>query len=229
LKFLQFPFRLNVILVVSLAALVAAASNYVIHRRARGIMLALSVVLVAWLALDIFSFTRAFSVWRTITYRMEINRYVSRTQLDGRAERWPKPGNLQAFASFSAFDRFLALHPPKAVELQAYSGRPIGMARIESWQPRRVMLKVDVPTDSELTLNHFYCEGWRARSDEALAAFTVTPSPEGLIRVDVPPGEYDLIVELPRDKAERCGVLISLTALVLLVGVALWAGFEART
>ena len=223
MKFLQFPFRLNVLLVLSVAALAAVAAPHLLEPRARIVVLFLSVVGVGWLGLDVVASGQVFSVWRTVTPdRMEQIRQLVRTQID-YPTMWPRPANLTALENFAAFDRFVAMHPPKMARLEALStGQVSGTAQVESWQPRRAVLKIEATRDSQLTLNHFYYAGWQGRIGGAGTKLMASPSPAGLIQLDVPKGEYDLIVELPKDGAERAGTMISLVALALLGGAAGW-------
>jgi hypothetical protein len=140
-------------------------------------------------------------------------------------EMWPKPSNvdLSTAPNFAAFERFVAMHPPKTAQLEALStGKTSGTAQVESWQPRRVVLKIAAPRDSELTLNHFYYTGWQGRIEGATTNLSVSFSPDGLIQLNVPKGDYDLIIELPKDRAERAGAVISLVSLALLVGAVIW-------
>jgi hypothetical protein len=225
LKGLQYPFRLNVILVVCVAALAALAGPYLLQSRARAITLFLTLVVAGWLGADVWAFTRAFSALRSAPHRSEERASEWMRMHMDPPEMWPKPSNVDPSTAqdFAAFDRFVAMHPPKTAQLEALStGKTSGTARVERWQPRRVVLKVEATRDSELTLNHFYYAGWQGRIEGAATNLTVSPSPDGLIQIDVPKGDYDLILELPKDSAERSGTVISLVSLSLLGGVVIW-------
>ncbi len=229
MKFLQFPFRLNVLLVLSVAALATVAGPHLLQPRSRMIAVFLCVVVAGWLGLDAFACSRVFSVWRTVPQDvMEAHQQQVRTQIDYET-MWPRPGNLIALEDFAAFDRLVAAHPPKTAQLEAHSaGKTSGSARVERWQPRRVVLRVEAPQDSELTLNHFYYAGWQGRIEGAATNLTVSPSPDGLIQMNVPKGDYDLIVELPKDWAERAGMLIFLASLTLLAAYMIWMVLAAN-
>lgn len=226
MKFLQFPFRLNVLLVLSVAALVAVAGPHLLRPRSRMIGLLLCLVVAGWLGLDVVFSTQVFPVWRKFTPDWsERTRQFVRTQLDA-GTMWPKPAN-PALGDFAAFDRFVAMHPPKTAQLEALStGKTSGTARVESWQPRHVVLKVEATRDSQLTLNHFYYAGWQGRIDGAVDILTISPSPDGLIQLDIPKGDYNLIIELPKDRAEGGGMVISLVSLSLLGGVVIWGSLR---
>ena len=175
--------------------------------------LVLCLVVAGWLRLDVAFSTRAFSVWQKVTPDWtERTRQFVRTQMDA-VQMWPKPAN-PALGNFAVFDRLVAMHPPKTAHLEALSsGQTSGSAQVESWQPRRVVLRIEATRDSQLTLNHLYYAGWRGRIEGAATTLTAGASPNGLIQMDVPKGNYDLIIELPKDSAERAGTLISLVSL----------------
>ena len=222
LKFLQFPFRLNVMLALCLAVLAALAGPYLLRPRARAITLFLVLMAVGWLCADVWAPTRVFSAWRLDPGMEEWKQQWIRTQMEPFDMR-PRPANEHIPVDASEFDRFVAIHPPKTARLAALStGNTSGTARVERWQPRRVVLKVEATRDSELTLNHFYYAGWQGRIEGAATNLTVSPSPDGFIQIDVPKGDYDLILELPKDSAERSGAVISLVSLSLLGGVVIW-------
>jgi len=220
MKFVQYPFRLNALLVLSVAALAAVAGSSLLQGRSHVAMLCLCVMVAVWLGLDGFSASQVFSVWRKVSpERTERIRQMVQTQID-EAAMWPRPGNLAALENFAEFHRFVAMHPPKTAQLKAPSmEQTSGLAEVESWRSRRIVLKIEASLDSQLTLNHFYYAGWQVRTGSAGTVMNASRSPDGLIQLEVPRGDYDLIVELPMDRAERAGRLIALLALAL-VGVA---------
>ena len=224
LKDLQYPFRLNVMLVVCVAVLASVAGPYLLQSRARAITLFLALIVAGWLGADVWAIARAYPALRSAPQWSEERTQWIRMQMDP-PEMWPKPSNvdLSTAENFAAFDRFVATHPPKTAQLEALStGKTSGTARVESWQPRHVVLKVEATRDSQLTLNHFYYAGWQGRIDGAVNILTVSPSPDGLIQLDIPKGDYNLIIELPKDRAEGAGMVISLVSLSLLGGVVIW-------
>jgi hypothetical protein len=223
LKFVQFPFRLNVMLVISVAVLSALAAPGLLLRRARIMTLLLSAMLLGWVGFDAVAAAQAFSVWRTVMpVRMALTRQLTRTQID-YSTMWPRPGNLAALSDFTAFDRFVATHPPKTADLRARStGKTAGAVEVVNWRPRRVELKVDAPYNLQLTLNHFYYAGWQGRIGAAAMVLPARPSADGLIQFEVPQGSYTMVVELPKDPAERIGMGISLFSLALLGAATMW-------
>jgi len=229
LKFLQFPFRMNVMLVLSVAVLAALAAPYLWLTRARTMTLLLCAVLLGSLALDATAARQAFSIWRTIPpARVPYLRQLVRTQIDYYT-MWPRPGNV-ALADFAAFDVLVATHPPQTGQLQSRSsGDAAGAVRVTSWQPRRVALEIDAPRESQLTLNHFYYAGWQGRINGDGTVLPARPSPDGLMQFDVPQGKYAMVVELPKDRAELTGTAISLFSLGLFATAAIWAGLGVKS
>ena len=223
LKYLQFPFRFNVMLVVSVAALAAVAAQHLLETPARRLTWLLAATAVIWLGVDLFSATQVYSVWRQSNIdKITTNRALLRTQIDYPAMR-PKPGNLNALENISAFDLLVATHPPKTAEL-----RGAGIATVESWQPRRVVIQIQAAENSQLTINHFYYEGWTAHVAGVPTDLSVRPAPDGLMQLAVPKGSYKLTLQLPKDNAEEWGRIISLLSIVALGGLAGRAWFYGK-
>jgi len=229
LKFLQYPFRMNAMLVLSVTILAALAAPCLLLKRARTMTLLLCAVLLGSLGLDAAAAAQAFSAWRRIPpERVPYLRQLVRTQID-YSTMWPRPGNVAALSDFTAFDVFVMTHPPKTGKLETQStGKTVGAVRVASWQPRRVALEIDAPHESRLTLNHFYYAGWQGRMDNG-TVLPARPSPDGLMQFEVPEGKYEMVVELPKDRAEMTGTAISLFSLGLLCAAAIWPGRGVRS
>jgi hypothetical protein len=218
LKFMQFPFRFNVMLVITIAVLAALAAPYLLSAQVRLSTVLLVVILLSWVGLDAYGAAQGYSIWRSVVpVRAEYFKQLVRTQID-YSTMWPRPGNNDALSDFTAFDSFVAAHPPKTGRLGPVSRlEPVGSVQVVSWAPRHVVLQIESPRDSELTLNHFYYDGWQGRFADGTVQ-GARPSPDGLIQLHVPQGSYEIVIELPKDRSERAGMAISLFSLVLLVG-----------
>lgn len=223
LKFLQFPFRLNIMLIVCAAALVPLAYRHLGQPSARLLTACLCLMLMASLAADIYSSRFNFSITGIGNMsRLGTIKPLIRDHLDA-PEMWPKPGNVQALSNASAFDWFSATHPPQTARLQASHRISSGTASVEDWQPRRVVLNIDALRPTVLTVDHFYYSGWLAHLAGTNGQVTAYPSEDGLVQVNVPQGRYQLVLELPRDNAERAGIVISILSLLLVGGSTAWA------
>jgi hypothetical protein len=226
LKFLQFPSRLNVLLAICLAALMALAAHYLWQPLSPSISLSLSAIALGWLAINAWAPTHVYSAWRPNPAKS--NWHWIQAQMEP-SDMMPKVASNHIPAAAPDFDQFLAEHPPKSAQLQAPgTEESAGTAQVTSCEPRRVLLNVDGSKASRLTFNYFYYEGWKAHVDSASDTLSVAPSPEGFMQVDVPPGRYELVLELPQDKAERAGSLLSLLSLGILVGLTLRAWPRSR-
>ncbi len=225
LKYLQFPSRLNVILALCLAALAALSVPCLLQPRTRAATLLLALVAVGWLAADAWSPTHVYSAWGGDPAKS--NRHWVEKQLEP-FDMMPRPASERVLKDAAEFDAFVETHPPKAVRIVALSTNDAtGTAVVERWRPRRVLLAIHSSQDSQLTVNHFYYEGWQGRVEGTERTLPASPSPEGFIQLSIPRGDYELVLELPRDRAERVGSLVSLLCVVMiagLVGRALLAG-----
>src|ERR1019366_5185905 len=143
--------------------------------------------MLGWAAADAVSARQAYSVWRYIPpLRAAQAAGRLRTQQEYYAF-WPKPARVRDLETIPELEKFIAAHPPKEAHLTGEAAA--GSAMVESWRPRRVLLKVDAPAAGQMILNHFYMEGWRARLEGSQTDLTLNPSrPDGLIVVDVPAG-----------------------------------------
>ena len=220
MRFLQFPFRFNVLLTLSLAAIAALAGQYLRNERMPIITWSFLAVLAFCLAIDV-SYATAMFHENADSPEFQHRREFMLRQID-TPEMLPNPGNARAMSGIPSFDLFVLAHPPQHAKLEAMSRQLSGTARVVNWKPRRIILNIDAPSDSTLVLNQFYCAGWRARKDGVAADLPVRASADGLMEMEVPAGSYQLTVELPKDTAERAGIVISSLSLALVGGIAVW-------
>jgi hypothetical protein len=124
----------------------------------------------------------------------------------------------------AAFESFIAAHPPRSLWLSGVaSGQPAGMAIVQDWRPRRVTIRVNATEEGRLRINHFYYPGWQGRIEETGVAIPATPSaPDGLLELEVPRGDYVLVLELARELPERLGLGVSLASLLVAAALAAW-------
>lgn len=110
-----------------------------------------------------------------------------------------------------------ALHVSLARLQAASPERGQGSATLLSRSPRRMVVAVDMPAEGWVKLPHFYYPGWRAVTGEPTTQLPVRPStPEGLIEVNAGPGRQEILLELVTSKAERVGYGISGFSIALL-------------
>lgn len=91
-----------------------------------------------------------------------------------------------------------------------------GIARVEAWAPRRIVLDIIADSPLELTLKQYYYPGWAARKQDEQILLTIYPTPgEGLLGVSVPEGRSRVMVQLEKNQAEKIGWLVSGVALLV--------------
>jgi hypothetical protein len=225
LWYLQFPGRFLTLMTITNAVLFALAFSYLRDRRVRLPASILCLSVVGWLGADTVAASQAYSRWRHIPpERVALAWDLERTEQE-YLSMWPKPARMQELLPIPEFDKFVSAHPPKTAHLDVASGQ----VSVESWRPRRSVLKVNLPTSGHLTINHFYYEGLKAHQIETGAELPVFAStPDGLIEVNLPAGNYELAVELPPDRAERIGGVVSLASAGIVILLLAWARFGYR-
>ena len=223
LGFLQFPFRLNIMLVLSVAVMASLSYAFLKSSAPRLLITSFCLMLIAWLVIGVHYAKRSYYATGGENRNLRVlYEPLERNRIDP-PEMWPKPGNNSALSDISSFDLLVASHPPKAVSLEPFRRQSSGTATLVSWRPRRVVLRIDALRSSVLRVNHFYYPGWRAHLEKTKQSIAAYPSPEGLIRVDIPQGTYELSLELPLDDAERAGIFLSLLSCLLICVGAVWA------
>lgn len=94
-----------------------------------------------------------------------------------------------------------------------------GMVDIGRWEPGRIELAVDLKTATSLIVKQFYFPSWRAMTEDGIP-MPISPSKQdGLISLNLPSGDYRLIVKLVPLPQEVVGALMSLVGIGMLVGV----------
>ncbi len=89
----------------------------------------------------------------------------------------------------------------------------------QTWFGRRGQVVISTRQAGDIVLRHFYFPGWKARSQGR--NFPTKPSvPEGLLCLEVPPGEWTVDLVLESSRPERFGWAISVCSLGVVIG---WA------
>jgi hypothetical protein len=211
---IQFPSRFGTALSIALAALSALAFP-LLKKQSRLVLAALAILGLGWIAADAWGGSTAFSAWRRIPeeraslYRKQIELQVENYQF------WPKPADTLRLSETPALQAFLTAHPARSLVLDPAGGT----ATIASWRPRRIAIQVHQPEAGRLTVGHFYYRDWYAHLAGSGQGAVVAPSPEGLLQVETPQGDYMLILELIRDVPEQAGIWISSASLLLIGGL----------
>lgn len=96
---------------------------------------------------------------------------------------------------------------PNATKAEIASGA--GTVEVISRKPREILLHTSTTTLSSMRVLQFYYPGWQARVADNNALLEGRPTkPDGLLSVDVPAGDHQIVVELVKTDAERLAQLV---------------------
>ena len=195
LQLVQFPWRLNLLLVIATVAVVALGTpTYRPWQWLWWAMLALTLLSQA-----------------VYVHESPLTQAPQKSALDGEfdskrsaREYRPKqvPKGMFAPTLLAWKDEF---QPAITTEQQGISWQ------ILNWQPRQIVLTVDAPAPAKLILHQFDYPGWQARLDGTLP-LTISSTRNGLIQVWVPAGRHQVTFTLTARWPERLGYGLSLIA-----------------
>ncbi|MGL6152138.1 MAG: 6-pyruvoyl-tetrahydropterin synthase-related protein [Aeromonas sobria] len=195
LQLVQFPWRLNLLLVIATVAVVAL-----------GVPAYRPWQWLWWTVLALTLLSQAVYV-----HESPLTQAPQKSALDGEfdskrsaREYRPKqvPKGMFAPTLLAWKDEF---QPAVTTEQQGISWQ------ILNWQPRQIVLTVDAPAPAKLILHQFDYPGWQARLDDTLP-LTISSTRNGLIQVWVPAGRHQVTFSLTARWPERLGYGLSLIA-----------------
>jgi len=204
---LQFPWRLNVFLVLATAGLAALAISNLgerpLRERVPGIVLGVMVwglvaggTAKAEHVKDVFWGTRAVAFKPGFDDALPVYAHVK---------------NLQ--------DALDGIQSSKDVNPDVIVTSGSGNARVDLVDPRLIELYATCESDCTLQIGQFYYPAWRAKLAPGGTEIPLrATSPGGLMEISLPPGKNNVEVELPRGWSEQIGPWVSLVSLIL-VGV----------
>ena len=195
LQLVQFPWRLNLLLVIATVAVVAL-----------GVPAYRPWQWLWWAVLALTLLSQAVYV-----HESPLTQAPQKSALDGEfdskrsaREYRPKqvPKGMFAPTLLAWKDEF---QPAITTEQQGISWQ------ILNWQPRQIVLTVDAPAPAKLILHQFDYPGWQAKLDGTLP-LTISSTRNGLIQVWVPAGRHQVTFTLTARWPERLGYGLSLIA-----------------
>ena len=195
LQLVQFPWRLNLLLVIATVAVVAL-----------GVPAYRPWQWIWWTVLALTLLSQAVYV-----HESPLTQAPQKSALDGEfdskrsaREYRPKqvPKGMFAPTLLAWKDEF---QPAITTEQQGISWQ------ILNWQPRQIVLTVDAPAPAKLILHQFDYPGWQAKLDDTLP-LTISSTRNGLIQVWVPAGRHQVTFTLTARWPERLGYGLSLIA-----------------
>jgi hypothetical protein len=207
---IQFPRRFNVFLAVATAGLAALAMSSLGGRPLRERVLASVVGIAVW-ALVAGGMARAGHVenpyWGT---RPEVNRPA-------------RDSALPVYAQVKNLDETLAMvTSPREGNPNVIVTSGAGKVEVNMPHSRRIELHASCGNDCTLRIGQFFYPAWRARVAQSGTAIPLrAASPGGMMEISIPPGETDIVVELPYGWCEQIGPWVSLVSLILVGALAL--------
>jgi hypothetical protein len=97
-----------------------------------------------------------------------------------------------------------------------------GTSDVRLWKARHIEFQTNSGAGGWVMVNQFYYPLWRASLAGTTQALNIkTAMPQGLLALEVPPGEQEIILEIPTTAAERAGRWTSVFC-VLLSTILLW-------
>ena len=247
LRKIQFPWRFNVPLSISAAALLALA---LFSLRTAPLASGKSLKMIALTLMVVWIPAMTFEAWRMFPQtspdpttsnaknkQIEVSRDApeyrprwneSMGQLDWNASVDIDNWDALLAREFDSVLQRIAVHdlPAPGMRLSQGSGR----ATITARKPGEIDLHVETPTGVLLEVPQFYYPYWTARLSEEKTSLAISPTrPDGLLSFSVPPGNHDVVLRLERSRAELAGYLVSLAAAAVALALALYFGYFAAT
>ncbi|HLL15296.1 MAG TPA: 6-pyruvoyl-tetrahydropterin synthase-related protein [Pyrinomonadaceae bacterium] len=219
LQSIQFPWRLNAVLCVAAAALVAPAARALQRRGLRGALNMATVAVALGLVLYWIFFThsivgRAHPQWRGERATFDADFVKRQTQMRDAPEYRPaNAASTQAVAFDELMSRICRADGQPAKVCVTEGG---GEIAVERWTPGEIELRVATESGVAFNVSQFYYPGWAAYLDGR--RHHLEPSrPDGLLHLAVPTGAHRVILRLRHTAAEDAGILVSAASVILLM------------
>lgn len=215
LQRIQFPYRFNSLLILSTTVLLALAIN---HARwplspfgRIALVLASSLVLSQAVITAVTVYKRATGHWDQEALRTISNELRYTPEVPEYRPAWAKEAKAESLDILNCNDNHC--------RVRFSDGQ--GDATVLLWRAGRIILQTHTNAPAVMTVAQLYYPGWSARlADGPTRPIEVYPSAgEGLIRMEVPEGTHQLVLELKAGLAEHLGQAASLVSSLLLVAL----------
>ena len=246
LQKIQFPWRFNMPLSISVTALLALAVLSLRRRPVYGKLLpAIALMLIiVWIPAMTFEAWRMFPQTNPdpITSNAKKKQIGESRDAPEYRPRWNQSiGELNWDASVdidnwdqrleNEFDSLIKRVTPAGgggpdVRIIQGTGRATTTLR----KPGEIDLHVETPTGVSFEAPQFFYPYWNARMLDDTTRLSLSPSmPDGLVTLSVPPGNHDVQLRLERSGAELAGEVISLASAAIALTLALYFGYFKPT
>ena len=247
LRKIQFPWRFNVILCASVAALLALALSSLKRHSFGSVKLVKAVailLILVWIPAIAFESWRVFPQtnpdWQTLNskkkqleqsrdapeYRPRWNQSIAQLNWDASIDidNWDNVLEKEFDSLLKSVTKAEGHAMPQVRILEGS-----GQASMTVRRPREIDLHVETPTPALIEAPQFYYPNWTAQLLGETGRLTTTPSePDGLVSFRVPQGNHDVQLRLDRSKSELAGQLISLASLVVALCLTLYFAYFKR-
>ena len=203
LEAVQFPWRFNLVLCIAALPLAAIFASEISWPTGwwRACALAVAFFLVATWLFAYANVVRDYSDTTPFTHDPI-------SEADGWFDAWKAPGT----------DSTAALAATAEPPVRFVSGT--GSLRVLQWKPRLLEVQTSSGSGGLVVMNQFYYPEWKARIAGQPGGLPVTAAlPQGLLQVQVPPGEHNVRMEIPVGPAERAGRWLSLFSVLVGLGL----------
>ena len=220
LEKIQFPWRFNVIVSLAVAVLCAYAISCV---KNSGSFKFTKATVIALLSVSIWIPSAGYGMWRY--FMPEDGDRASTTVLDAPEyrPRWSQSMDAIDWVTTADEDFWISQMQTEYEGLMQRTGASAenpsrvnivdgaGQAEVISWKPREILLHVITTARMKINISQFYYPNWRALIVGEQRELEVQPSqPDGLLSLDVPNGEYNILLKLDVGSSEFTGQMISL-------------------
>jgi hypothetical protein len=227
LQSIQFPWRFNAVLCVAAAALAAPAADTLRRRGSRGALnLALLCVALALVVYWVF-FThsivrRAQPEWRGDAPALDADFVKRYARMRDAPEYRPATAASTQAVAFDELMSRICRAGERPAKVCTVAGE--GEIAVERWTPGEIKLRVATASGVAFDVTQFHYPGWAAYLDGR--RHPLEPSrPDGLLHLDVPAGEHQIILRLRHTAAVDAGILLSAASVILLM---LWVAARIR-
>lgn len=202
---IQYPWRFNVVLCTAALPILAVFLSEISWKPRFGRIFVLSSV------------SMLVGVW-LLSYGVILQRYKTETvvptdpnhvvnESDGWFPAWTPPG----------LNQESALSASRGPQVRFIEGT--GSANVSLWKPRHIEFQSNSLTGGWVMVNQFYYPEWKAKLGGRIELIeTRSAMPEGLLETHVPPGDHQVLLEIPVGTAEHLGGWLSALSASLWLG-----------
>jgi hypothetical protein len=209
---IQFPWRFNGVLCVAVLPILTVFLSQVswkIHFPESGVLLAVLLILGAWLL-------TYGDVWRR--YHVQLNEELIRTEWDGWFPEWSQPGT--EYPSAPLISDGMQPSATEGSRVRFIDGSD--GVDVLLWKSRHLEFRTLSQTGGWVTIDQFYYPAWKAELAADNTPILISAAmPQGLLKLWAPPGIQTVRLDIPISSAETFGKWISSLCLLLCAGIGL--------